>query len=305
MAPTTLLDISEVHKFYANHHVLQGVSLQVPEGTVACLLGPSGSGKSTLLRCINHLESIDAGHKFLVGVSVDGPADIHDSHRVNRAGRGSHAQVLRGWEVLQRHGVECNVLTTVNAVNGDHGMRVYRHLRDDLGARFMQFIPVVERVPEADLARAEAGWRDEEGVRLLYRQAGNAVTSRSVSGPQLGNFLVEIFDEWVRRDVGEVFVQTFDEMLGARLGRHRLCVHAPECGTALAVEANGDVYSCDHFVEPGYLLGNVHRDRYTDLLASPEQRAFGATKRTGLTAQCRSCPVRWASFFTLLDLLTR
>ena len=89
-------------------------------------------------------------------------------------------------------------------------------------------------------------------------------------------------------------MQTFDEMLGARLGRHRLCVHAPECGTALAVEANGDVYSCDHFVEPGYLLGNVHRDRYTDLLASPEQRAFGATKCTGLTAQCRSCPVRWA-----------
>lgn len=235
-----------------------------------------------------------ARERFLVGVSVDGPADLHDAHRVNRAGRGTHAQVLRGWEILQRHGVECNVLTTVNAVNADHGLRVYRHLRDDLGARFMQFIPVLERVPQADLARAEAGWRDENGVRLLYRQTGNAVTSRSVTGPQLGAFLVEIFDEWVMRDVGEVFVQAFDEMLGARLGRHRLCVTAPECGTALAVEANGDVYSCDHFVEPGYLLGNVHRDRYTDLLASPEQRAFGSAKRTGLTSQCRSCPVRWA-----------
>ena len=235
-----------------------------------------------------------AAEGFLVGLSVDGPAEFHDFHRVNKAGRGTHAQVVRGWEYLQRHGVETNVLCTVNSANGDHGLRVYRWFRDELGARFLQFIPIVERVPAEDLALAEQGWTGPDGARLLYRQAGNAVTSRSVGPAQWGRFLCEVFDEWRARDVGTVFVQHFDTMLAARFGQYSLCVHAPECGTALAVEHNGDIYSCDHYVEPGHQLGNVHTDAFSDVLTGPPQRAFGSAKRTALTEQCRRCPVRWA-----------
>ncbi|GAB3811124.1 anaerobic sulfatase maturase [Tessaracoccus terricola] len=235
-----------------------------------------------------------AENDFLVGISIDGPADLHDSYRVNKAGRGTHAQVVRGWEHLQRHGVETNILCTVNAANAEHGNRVYRWFRDELGARFLQFIPIVERVPAEDLAVAERGWTGPDGARLLYRQAGDAVTSRSVGPEQWGRFLCEVFDAWATGDVGRVFVQHFDAMLAARFGQYSLCVHAPDCGTALAVEHNGDIYSCDHYVEPGYLLGNVHTDAFSEVLAKPQQREFGRAKRTGLTEQCRRCPVRWA-----------
>ncbi|MCC2593686.1 anaerobic sulfatase maturase [Tessaracoccus sp. OS52] len=231
---------------------------------------------------------------FLVGLSIDGPAALHDSYRVNKAGRGTHAQVIRGWEYLRKHDVETNILCTVNAANADHGAEVYRYFRDDLGATFLQFIPIVERVPAEDLATAEQGWIGPDGARLLYRQVGDAVTSRSVAPAQWGRFLNQVFDEWVRTDVGKVYVQHFDVMLAARFGQYSLCVHAPECGTALAVEHNGDIYSCDHFVEPGYELGNVRTNAFADVLTSPQQREFGRSKRTGLTDQCRRCPVRWA-----------
>lgn len=235
-----------------------------------------------------------AENNFLVGLSVDGPADLHDAYRVNKAGRGSHKQVMRGWEFLRKHGVETNILCTVNAANADHGGRVYRWLRDELGAIFLQFIPIVERVQARDLAAAEEGWIGPDGARLLYRQVGDAVTSRSVTAAQWGRFLSEVFDEWRAHDVGQVYVQHVDTMLAARFGQYSLCVHAPECGTALAVEHNGDIYSCDHYVEPGYGLGNVLQDRLADVLVSDVQREFGRSKRTALTSQCQRCPVRWA-----------
>ncbi len=235
-----------------------------------------------------------AEHHFLVGLSVDGPAHLHDGFRVNKAGRGTHAQVVRGWQVLTRHGVDTNILCTVHQNNADHPLEVYRYFRDELGARYLQFIPVVERVPAAQLPVAENGWRTPDGRRLLYRQDGDAVTSRSVRPGQWGSFLSAIFDEWVTRDVGTVFVQHFDVTLGNLFGRHSLCVHSPECGDALAVEHNGDVYSCDHYVEPGYLLGNVADTDLQTMLASPAQREFGRAKRTALPRQCRECPVRWA-----------
>ncbi|MDO5736609.1 MAG: anaerobic sulfatase maturase [Propionibacteriaceae bacterium] len=235
-----------------------------------------------------------AAENFLVGLSVDGPERLHDAYRVNKAGRGTHAQVMRGWDVLRKHSVETNVLCTVNAANADHGAEVYRWFRDVMGTTFLQFIPIVERVPRADLASAEKGWIGPDGARLLYRQTGDAVTSRSVTAPQWGNFLCEVFDEWRKHDVGTMYVQHFDTMLAARFGQYSLCVHAPECGTALAVEHNGDIYSCDHYVEPGYKLGNIHADRLSDVLASDQQRDFGGSKRTGLTQQCQRCPVRWA-----------
>ncbi|WP_084125824.1 anaerobic sulfatase maturase [Demequina sp. NBRC 110054] len=231
---------------------------------------------------------------FLIGLSVDGPAHLHDTFRVNKAGRATHAQVMRGHEVLKRHGVEFNILCTVHAANQDHGLEVYRYFRDELGARHMQFIPIVERVTREQLPIAEQGWKDGSGTRILYRQQGDAVTSRSVDPAAWGEFLMSIFDEWAARDVGSVFVQHFDVMLGNALGQYSMCVHSPECGAALAVEHTGDVYSCDHYVEPGYLLGNVADKPLQTMLRSPEQKRFGASKRTSLPRQCVECPVRWA-----------
>lgn len=234
-----------------------------------------------------------AEHGFLVGISIDGPARMHDAFRVNRAGRSTHAQVVRGWELLRKHRVETNVLCTVNAANQHHGGEVYRYFRDELGVQFMQFIPIVERVEASDVDIANAGWRGKDGKRILYRQQGDAVTSRSVDPAAFGQFLSEVWDEWVTRDVGKVFVQHFDVALGNAFGQPSLCVHAPACGNALAVEHNGDVYSCDHYVEPGYRLGNLVDDDLSEMVRSPQQRAFGREK-ANLTRQCMQCPVRWA-----------
>ena len=235
-----------------------------------------------------------AAEKFLVGLSVDGPRDLHDEYRVNKAGRGTYDQVIRGWEVLRRHQVDTNILCTVNAANVEHPLDVYRHFRDDLGAEFLQFIPIVERVADGEEEVAEAGWRDAQGKFVAYRQEGTHVTSRTVPARAWGDFLSAIFDEWLVADVGKVFVQHFDVMLAARFGQYSLCVHAPECGDAIAMEHNGDVYSCDHFVEPDYRLGNVGTESFAELLALPQQREFGRSKRTALPRQCVECPVRWA-----------
>ncbi|CAL8969295.1 Anaerobic sulfatase-maturating enzyme [Propionicimonas sp. T2.31MG-18] len=235
-----------------------------------------------------------AANRFLVGLSVDGPAHLHDRYRVNKAGRGSYSQVRRGWDVLRRHDVETNILCTVHAGNAAHPLDVYRHFRDELGARYLQFIPIVERVEPGCDADAERGYRDEHGNSVLYRQSGSGTTSRTVAPEAWGEFLCAIFDEWIRRDVGEVFVQHFDVMLGAVFGQYTLCVHSPECGRAVAMEHNGDVYSCDHYVEPDYRLGNVSESPFSELLALPQQQAFGRGKRTSLPGQCVECPVRWA-----------
>ncbi|WP_084830316.1 anaerobic sulfatase maturase [Demequina rhizosphaerae] len=231
---------------------------------------------------------------FLIGLSVDGPAHLHDAYRVNKAGRATHAQVMRGHEVLKRHGVDYNILCTVHAANQDHGLEVYRYFRDELGARHLQFIPIVERVTREQLPIAEQGWKDGNGTRILYRQEGDAVTSRSVDPAAWGEFLAAIFDEWAAHDVGMMFVQHFDVMLGNALGQYSMCVHAPECGGALAVEHTGDVYACDHYVEPGFSRGNVAERSLQSILQSPEQREFGKAKLTSLPSQCRECPVRWA-----------
>ncbi len=167
-----------------------------------------------------------ADHDFLVGVSIDGPAPLHDAYRLNRGGRGTHAMVVRGWEALARAGVETNILCTVNAANEEHGEQVYRYFRDELGARYLQFIPIVERVRAADLAQAERGWRSGTSA-LLYRQDGDCVTSRSTSPASYGRFLCEVFDQWLAADVGEVFIQDVDSTLSAMFGSATVCVHAP------------------------------------------------------------------------------
>ncbi len=234
-----------------------------------------------------------ANHQFLVGLSVDGPAHLHDMYRVNKAGRGTHAQVLRGLQVLQRHSVDTNVLCAVHSANQDAPLEVYRYFRDELGLRHIQFIPIVERIPNGQLV-AYNGRRVSNGRRPLYRQVGNDVTSRSVAPITYGTFLATIFDEWSSRDVGTVFVRDFDGALSNFFGRSSLCVHAPECGSAVAVEWNGDIYSCDHYVEPDYLLGNVVYSRLASVINSSVQREFGRSKKIALPQQCIQCPVRWA-----------
>jgi uncharacterized protein len=232
-------------------------------------------------------------HDFLVGISIDGPRELHDAYRVTKGGRGSFDQVMAGLQQLRSAGVEWNALTTVHAQNAAFGREVYRFLRDDCGARFMQFIPIVERVGEAEAGEDVpwSSWRD----RPLYEQEGRSVTSRSVGGRQYGRFLVEIFEDWVRRDVGEVFVQMFDVALASWVGAPpTLCVHAETCGRALALEHNGDLYSCDHFVEPAYRLGNILERPLAEMIESPEQRAFGTDKRDSLPRRCLECDVLFA-----------
>jgi uncharacterized protein len=236
-------------------------------------------------------------HKVLVGLSVDGPRQMHDAYRVNKRGFGSFGDVMQGYELLRRHGVEVNILCTIHAANADHPLDVYRFFRDELQASYLQFIPIVERTTEALIPLANLGWGNRPGAdRPLYVQHGAQVTERSVGAEQFGRFLIAIFDEWVRRDVGKVFVQTFDVALGSWLGQHNLCIFSPTCGKAVALEHNGDLYSCDHYVEPEYLLGNIGETSMAALVSSPKQRAFGQHKLDSLPKYCRECSVLFACY---------
>jgi uncharacterized protein len=215
-------------------------------------------------------------HNFLIGVSLDGPRALHDAYRVDKGGKPTFDRVMAGIALLKQYRVEFNILTTLHAANAAHPLEVYRFLRDEVGARFIQFIPIVER-------------DNDTGY-----QEGERVTSRSISGRQYGAFLIAVFDEWVRRDVGRVFVQIFDVALAAWCGqRPGLCVFEETCGDALAMEHNGDLYACDHFVEPRYRLGNIQEIPLIELVASEPQRRFGLAKRDTLPRYCRECAVRF------------
>ena len=215
-------------------------------------------------------------HNFLIGISIDGPRELHDAYRIDKGGAPTFERVMRGLELLKRHGVEFNVLTTVHAANADHPLDVYRFLRDEVDTQFMQFIPIVERDNDTGF------------------QQGEQVTARSVAGRQYGRFLVSIFDEWVRRDVGGVYVQIFDVALAAWAGgRPGLCIFEETCGGALALEHNGDLYSCDHYVEPRYKLGNLQEVSLVEMVGSEQQRQFGLAKRDTLPRYCRECEVRF------------
>jgi uncharacterized protein len=234
-------------------------------------------------------------HRFLVGLSIDGPAEMHDAFRVNKGGTGTHQAVVRAWKLLRANGVEVNILCTIHAANEDHPLEVYRYFRDVLKARYLQFIPIVERATEELLPLANEGWSERPGgARPLYRQEGSLVTERSVRPERFGAFLIAIFDEWVRRDVGKVFVQTFDAALGSWLGQPGLCIFAERCGASVALEHNGDLYACDHYVEPEYRLGNIEEKPLAELVDQRMLRRFGQEKLAGLPRQCRECEVRFA-----------
>ncbi len=213
---------------------------------------------------------------FLIGLSMDGPKALHDAYRVDKGGKPTFDTVMRAAEMMQTHGVEFNILTTVHAANAESPLEVYRFMRDVVKTRFLQFIPIVE-------LDNETGY-----------QEGDEVTRRSVTGKQYGNFLVRIFDEWVRQDVGKMYVQIFDVALAAWSGQSPgLCIFMETCGDALALEHNGDLYACDHYVEPDYKLGNITEIPMMEMVMSEQQRAFGQAKLDTLPEYCLSCDVRF------------
>jgi uncharacterized protein len=212
-----------------------------------------------------------AEESFLVGLSIDGPADLHDRYRLDKNGGATFDAVVRGLGFLRKHGVEFNTLTVVNRANSQRPMEVYEFLKQ-IGSEFLQFIPLVERIG-----------------------GGATVTDRSVEAGQYGEFLCAIFDHWVRHDVGRVFVQVFDVALENWLGLgSSLCVFAEKCGAAMAIEHNGDLYSCDHYVDPRFKLGNILSSHLGDMAQSAAQRKFGSDKLDALPNYCRQCEVRFA-----------
>jgi uncharacterized protein len=224
--------------------------------------------------------------QFLVGLSLDGPRHLHDRYRVDRKGKGTFSRVLRALERLQRHGVEFNTLTVVHRENSQHPLEVYRFLKEH-GSRFLQFIPLVERTTSDG---ALAGPPDASAPTDAA-----PVSAWSVRPEDYGSFLCAIFDEWVRHDVGRVHVQHFEVQLAIQMGMPApLCLFAPTCGRGLALEHNGDLYACDHYVYPDYRRGNILSQPLAECVASPEQKKFGRMKRDGLPRACRECDVRFA-----------
>ncbi len=211
-------------------------------------------------------------NNFLVGLSVDGPKPMHDAYRKDKAGCSVFDRVVQAAWLMQRYNVEFNILCTVNAKNSLHPLEVYHFFRDELKTPYLQFIPIVERDNNTG------------------NQQGDLITERSVAPAQYGRFLIEIFDEWIKKDVGSMFVQFFDGVLASYVrGYSSLCTLSPKCGEGVALEHNGDLYSCDHFVEPNYFLGNIRRQPIHELVNSTKQRAFGKAKSATLPLFCKQC----------------
>jgi uncharacterized protein len=228
-----------------------------------------------------------AKNQFLIGISIDGPGPIHDRHRLNRNGRSSFDQVIHAISLLKKHRIEFNTLTVVHRDNSDKPLEVYGFLKE-AGSGFMQFIPIVERL---------ATRQGKDGLALVSPDSDEEaiVTEWSVDPLQYGLFLSAIFDEWVRHDVGKVFVQHFDTALELWLGLPpSVCVFGRTCGQAAVIEHNGDIYSCDHYVYPENKLGNLSLTPLVEMLVSDQQRKFGNDKLDLLPASCRSCEVRFA-----------
>ena len=228
-----------------------------------------------------------AEHGFLVGVSIDGPRELHDCYRVDKGQAPTFDRVMRGIAKLKRHKVDFNTLTVVHRKNSEQPLEVYRFLKET-GSGFIQFIPIVER---------KAANVDDDGLVLIKPSFESAaeVTEWSVEPEAYGRFLSRIFDEWVKKDVGRTFVQLFDVALESWMGMEAsLCVFRKTCGSALAMEQTGDLYSCDHYVYPENKLGNIMETALEKLVDSPEQKAFGQAKLEALPKMCRSCEVRFA-----------
>lgn len=209
------------------------------------------------------------GEGFYVGLSMDGPKELHDGYRVNKGQKPTHKQVLRTFRLLQKHKVHCDLLCVVHDQNVQHPTAVYRFFKS-IGAEYLQFLPYVEPLPGSD----------------------GKVTPQTVPAEAFGTFLCVVFDEWVRHDIGRVVIQMFDEAVRPFLGmEHALCIYRETCGDVPVVEHNGDFFSCDHFVEPNYHLGNIQQTPLAEMLDSAAQRKFGDAKRDTLPSYCRRCEV--------------
>jgi uncharacterized protein len=232
-------------------------------------------------------------NNFLIGLSIDGPRAIHDKNRVDKQGKPTFDAVMLGLEHLKKHKTEFNTLTVVNSTNSQRPLEVYRFLKE-IGSKYHQYIPLVERI--APVRLRIKGFKLAEPPEIKQSPEPDAiVTQWSVEPTQYGRFLCEIFDEWVRNDVGQTFVNLFDVALESWMGLGAgLCVFAEHCGAALAIEHNGDLYSCDHYVYPQYKLGNIMSQHISELANSLQQRKFGLDKSDALPQYCKKCEVRFA-----------
>jgi uncharacterized protein len=228
-------------------------------------------------------------HGFLVGISLDGPKAIHDFYRHDPRGDGAFDKVVRGLKLLQKHKVEYNVMACVARNTAVHPLDVYRFFKE-AGVEFIQFTPIVERLP--DIRSSQLGLRLAGPAFMHKKELRNEVTPWTVIPEEYGDFLIEIYEEWVRHDVGKVFVMNFEWALNAWIGNPSpVCIHAEQCGQSLVVEHNGDVYACDHCVYPEYKLGNILTDALSDLVNKSLQSGFGAVKHRRSPRQCRECKV--------------
>jgi uncharacterized protein len=228
-------------------------------------------------------------NQFMVGISIDGPKEIHDRYRRDRSGKGTFDQVMRGLRLLQKHEVEYNVLASVARETARQPLEVYRFLRDQ-GIEFIQFAPIVER--KADVCGSQYGLRLAEPASLDKEEQQTEVTPWSVISGEYGDFLIAIYEEWVRHDVGRVFVMNFEWALNAWIGNHSpVCIHAEQCGRSLVIEHNGDIYACDHCVYPRYRLGNILTGTLAPMVEKSLRSGFGVNKETALPRWCRECDV--------------
>lgn len=226
-----------------------------------------------------------AQNHWLVGISIDGPQPYHDHYRLTAAGKPSWQKVMQGIKLLKKHGVEWNAMAVVNAYNANHPLEFYRFFKEN-GCQFLQFTPIVERLTRHEDGRTLASLADKNEIPL---------SEASVAPEQWGYFLCAIFDEWVRKDVGKIFVEIFDCTLANWMGiSPGICAYSKECGHAGVMEHNGDVYSCDHFVFPEYKLGNIRDHSLIDMLYGEQQQEFSRLKHSSLPRQCKECDMEFA-----------
>ena len=226
-----------------------------------------------------------AQNHWLVGISIDGPQPYHDHYRLTAAGKPSWKKVMQGIKLLKKHGVEWNAMAVVNAYNVNHPLEFYRFFKEN-GCQFLQFTPIVERLTRHEDGRTLASLADKNEIPL---------SEASVTPEQWGYFLCAIFDEWVRKDVGKIFVEIFDCTLANWMGiSPGICAYSKECGHAGVMEHNGDVYSCDHFVFPEYKLGNIRDHSLIDMLYGEQQQEFSRLKHSSLPRQCKECDMEFA-----------
>lgn len=226
-----------------------------------------------------------AQNHWLVGISIDGPQPDHDHYRLTAAGKPSWQKVMQGIKLLKKHGVEWNAMAVVNAYNANHPLEFYRFFKEN-GCQFLQFTPIVERLTRHEDGRTLASLADKDEISL---------SEASVTPEQWGYFLCAIFDEWVRKDVGKIFVEIFDCTLANWMGiSPGICAYSKECGHAGVMEHNGDVYSCDHFVFPEYKLGNIRDHSLIDMLYGEQQQEFSRLKHSSLPRQCKECDMEFA-----------